>query len=47
MGSRTLEMVGGGGPVLECENIKIVRWEPPGWQIQGQVMPTLPKQRKK
>lgn len=48
LGSGTLEMVGGGSPVLECGNIKIVRWEPPGRQIQGQVMAyTLPKQRKK
>lgn len=44
--SGTPEMVGGGGPALECEDIKIVRWEPPGRQIQGQVMPLLPKQRK-
>lgn len=47
LGSGTLKMVGGGGPVLECGDIKIVRWEPPGRQIQGWVMPTLPKQRKK
>lgn len=44
--SGTPEMVGGGSPALECEDIKIVRWEPPGRQIQGQVMPLLPKQRK-
>lgn len=34
-------MVGGGGPVLECGDIKI------GRQIQGQVMPTLPKNEMK
>lgn len=39
-------MVGGGGRVLECGDIKILRWEPPGRQIRGQVMPTRPKQRK-
>ena len=42
----TPEMAGDGGPVLESGDIKILRWEPPGRQIQGQVMPPLPKQRK-
>lgn len=32
------ETAGDGAPVLECGDIKIVRWEPPGRQIQGQVL---------
>lgn len=46
LGSGTLEMVERGGSVPECGDIKVVRWEPPGRQIQGQVMPPLPKQNK-
>lgn len=45
-GSGTPETAGDGGPLLQCGDIKRVRWEPPGRQIQGQVMPPLPKQRK-
>lgn len=45
-GAGTREMAGDRSPVLECGDIKIGRWEPPGKQIQGQVMPPFPKQTK-
>lgn len=42
----TSVMAGDGGPVLEHDINKIVRLEPSGRKIQGQIMPPLPKQEK-
>lgn len=45
-GAGTLEMAGDRSPVLECGDTKTGRLEPPGRQIQGQVMPPFPKRNK-
>jgi len=45
-GAGTPEIMGIGGPVLECGDTKIARWEQPARQIEGQVMSRFTKQRK-